>query len=212
RTARRLLRQPPDVLHQLVDLFRLELLLVGIHLLLGAVLGLADAVLDGLLELVVGPLLLERGGRHVGDLHFLALLRVALAGITVAGRALGGPGALGLGGAGGGGGEGEEAGGGQRDSGHLHGWVSVLFPKTGGRPRGWSSQGDKHWLLTQANPWQQFWFMVQLPPCGTQTALAKRLACCWPPGLALTVSRASRPPGLPVGLKMIMMSQLAPPA
>src|SRR5262245_6383948 len=60
-------------LHQRVDLLRLELAGVALHLLLLAALLLVHALLDGFLELRVGELLLPVGRGHVGHAHLLAL-------------------------------------------------------------------------------------------------------------------------------------------
>ena len=87
-----LLLEAAGVLDERVGLLRRHLVLERWHDLLAVLL---HAVEDGLLEVIV-LLALVRGGAHVLDLELLALVGVALAGLTVAGGALGLPRALGL--------------------------------------------------------------------------------------------------------------------
>src|SRR6185369_5104363 len=82
-----------DVCDQAVDVLRLELVLVRLHLLRLAVLGLLDAVRDRVLHLRVGGVLPEVGRGQIPHAHLLALLGRTLAVLAVARGALRLPGA-----------------------------------------------------------------------------------------------------------------------
>src|SRR5581483_7164720 len=90
---RSLLLERLDVSDQAVDVFRLELVLVRLHLLRLAVLRLLDAVGDHVLHLRVGSVLPEVGRRQITHAHLLPLLGRPLAILAVARSALCLPGA-----------------------------------------------------------------------------------------------------------------------